>query len=74
MERTLDERKYSYAGLFKHVGRGNKLHVSLQAYTKAGVQVECTRQNKYAGSGPTNNRYITLTTDKAGYITIVQRY
>lgn len=74
MERTLNEKKYSYAGLFKHIGKGNKLHVSLDCYTKAGVQVECTRQNKYEGCDPMNNKYTTSTTEKVGYITIVQRY
>ena len=74
MERTLKEKVYSYAGLFKHVGKGNKLHVPLDCYAAGGVQVECTRQNKYAGCDPMNNKFATNTTEKKGYITIVQRY
>lgn len=74
MERTLKGREYTLSGLFKHIGKGNKLHVPLDCYSKAGVQTECTRQNKYEGCDPTNNKYATLTTEKKGYITLVQRY
>lgn len=74
MERTLKGKVYSYAGLFQHVGKGNRLHVPLDCYTVGGVQVECTRQNKYAGCDPMNNKFTTNTTEKKGYITIVQRY
>lgn len=74
MERTLKERKYTLTGLFRHVGKGNKLHVPLDCYSKSGVQVECTRQNKYAGCAPSNNKFATNTTEKVGYITIIQRY
>jgi len=70
----LKERKYTLSGLFRHIGKGNRLHVPLNCYSKAGVQVECTRQNKYEGCDPANNKYATLTTEKKGYITIVQRY
>lgn len=74
MEITLKNRKYSYAGLFKHIGSGNKMHVPLDCYAVKGVQVECTRQNKYEGCDPMNNRYATTTKEKIGYITIIQRY
>lgn len=74
MERTLKYRQYTLSGLFKHVGKGNKLHVPLDFYTKKSVQVECTRQNKYEGCDPTNNKYATSTTDKKNHITIIQRY
>lgn len=74
MERTLNSRQYSYAGLFQHIKKGNTLHVSLDCYSASGVQVECTRQNKYAGCDPKNNKYTTSTTEKKGYITIYRRY
>ena len=74
MERTLKGRSYTLSGLFKHIGKGNKLHVPLDCYTANGVQVECTRQNKYAGCDPMNNRFATTTIEKKGYITIIQRY
>lgn len=74
MERTLKGRDYSISGLFLHIGKGNKIHVPLNIYTKTSVQVECTRQNKYAGCYPMNNKFTTTTTEKKGYITIFQRY
>lgn len=74
MEITLKEKKYSYAGLFRHIGKGNKMHVPLDCYTASGVRVECTRQNKYAGCNPMNNKYGTTTIEKNGYITIIQRF
>ena len=74
MERTLKDKKYSISGLFKHIGKGNKLHVPLDCYTANSVQVECTRQNKYAGCDPMNNKFGTNTTERKGYITIIQRY
>ncbi len=74
MERTLKGKQYSYAGLFKHIKKGEKLHVPLDCYTVTGVRVECTRQNKYAGCDPLNNKFATTTSEKAGYITIIQRY
>ena len=74
MERTLKDKKYSISGLYKHIGKGNKLHVPLDCYTANSVQVECTRQNKYAGCDPMNNKFATTTTEKNGYITIIQRY
>ena len=74
MERTLKEKVYSYAGLFQHVGKGNRLHVPLDCYTVGGVQVECTRQNRYVGCDRANNKFTTNTTEKEGYITIFQRY
>lgn len=74
MQRILKDRQYTYAELFYHIGKGNKLHVPLDYYTASGVQVECTRQNKYAGCEPMNNKFSTTTKDKVGYITIYQRY
>lgn len=74
MERTLKGRSYTLSGLFKHIGKGNKLHVPLTCYTKQSIQVECTRQNKYEGCDPINNKYATSTTEKKGHITIIQRY
>lgn len=74
MERILKDKKYSISGLFKHIGKGNKLHVPLDCYTANSVQVECTRQNKYAGCDPMNNKFGTNTTERKGYITIIQRY
>lgn len=74
MERTLKDRQYSISGLFKHIGKDNKVHVPLDCYTANSVQVECTRQNKYAGCDPMNNKFATTTTEKKGYITIIQRY
>ena len=74
MEKTLQGKQYSYAGLFKHIGSGNRLHVPLDSYSKSGVQIECTRQNKYAGCDPMNNKFATTTTERKGYVTIIQRY
>lgn len=74
MERTLKERSYSITGLFKHIGKGNKLHVPLSHYTANSVCVECTRQNRYAGCDPMNNKFATTKGEKKGYITIIQRY
>lgn len=74
MEITLNERKYSNAELFMHIGKGNKLHVSLKRYSKTMLQVECSKQNKYAGCDPMNNKFTTSTIEKKGYITIAQRY
>lgn len=74
MERTLKERKYSITGLFKHIGAGNKLHVSLDCYTANSVTTECTRQNRYEGCDPMNNKFATTKKEKKGYITIIQRY
>lgn len=74
MERTLKDRKYSITGLFKHIGAGNKLHVPLSCYTANSVTTECTRQNRYAGCDPMNNKFATTKKEKAGYITIIQRY
>lgn len=74
MERTLKGRDYTLAGLFKHIGKGNKLHIPLDCYSKYAVRVECTRQNKYVGCDPLNNKYATTTNEKQGYITVTQRY
>ena len=74
MERTLNGREYSLGGLFSHIGKGNRLHVPLSSYTKESVQTECTRQNKYAGCDPRNNKFTTTIREKVGYITIMQRY
>lgn len=74
MERTLKDRQYSITGLFKHIGKGNKLHVPLTHYTANSVCTECTRQNRYAGCDPMNNKFATTKKEKAGYITIIQRY
>lgn len=74
MEKIINEHEVSYSALFANVGVGNKLHVNLNAYTKNCVQVECTRQNKYAGCNPMNNKFSTNTVEKPGYITIYQRY
>ena len=74
MERTLKDRKYSITGLFKHIGKGNKLHVPLDFYTPTSIQTECTRQNRYAGCDHMNNKFATTKKEKAGYITIIQRY
>ncbi len=74
MERTLKNRQYSITGLFKHIGKGNKLHVPLDCYTPTSIQTECTRQNRYAGCDPMNNKFATTKKEKMGYITIIQRY
>ena len=74
MERTLKDRQYSITGLFKHIGAGNRLHVPLDCYTPTSIQTECTRQNRYAGCNPMNNKFATTKKEKAGYITIIQRY
>ena len=74
MERTLKDRQYSITGLFKHIGAGNKLHVPLTHYTANSISTACTRENKYAGCDPMNNKFTTTTKDKVGYITIMQRY
>lgn len=74
MERTLKDRKYSITGLFKHIGAGNKLHVPLSCYTANSVTTECTRQNRYEGCDPMNNKFATTKKEKVGHITIIQRY
>ena len=74
MERVLRERKYSITGLFKHIGAGNKIHVPLDCYTANSISTECTRQNRYAGCEPMNNKFATTKKEKTGYITIIQRY
>lgn len=74
MERTLKDRQYSITGLFKHIGKGNKLHVPLTHYTANSVCTECTRQNRYAGCDPMNNKFATTKKEKIGYITIIQRF
>lgn len=74
MERTLKGRDYTIAGIFKHIGKGNKLHVPLDCYSANSISVECTKQNKYAGCDPMNNKFATTTKEKANYITIIQRY
>lgn len=74
MERTLKGRDYTIAGIFKHIGKGNKLHVPLDYYSANSISVECTRQNKYAGCDPMNNKFATNTTEKKRHITIIQRY
>lgn len=74
MERTLKGRDYTIAGIFKHIGKGNKLHVPLDCYSANSISVECTKQNKYAGCDPMNNKFATTTKEKTNYITIIQRY
>jgi hypothetical protein len=74
MERVLKGRCYSIAGLFMHIGAGNRLHVPLDCYTANSIQTECTRQNRYAGCKPMNNKFATSKKEKVGYITIIQRY
>lgn len=74
MERTLKGREYTLGGLFSHIGKGNMLHVPLSSYTKQSIQTECTRQNKYAGCKPYDNKFVTTMKEKVGYITIIQRY
>lgn len=74
MERTLKGKTYSLAGLFMHIGAGNKLHVPISHYKLNSVAVECTRQNKYQGCDPMNNKFTTTIKEKLGYITIMQRY
>jgi len=74
MEKIVNEHELSYSDLFKNVGVGNYLHVSLDAYQATAVMTECTKQNKYAGSNPLNNKYVTTRKLKEGYITIYQRW
>ena len=74
MEKILKGRKYSYAGLFKIIGPGNYIHVPLENYSRACITIECSRQNKYAGCKPMNEKYATSSTLKKGYVTIYQRY
>ena len=74
MERTLKGHEKSYTELFADIGRGNYLHVPLSDYSKAAVQTECTRQNKYAQSpNILDKKFATSTSTKVGYITIYQR-
>ena len=74
MEKTLTGHEMSYTELFSNIGRGNYLHVPLDSYSKAGVQTECTRQNKYVQSPNfLDKKFATSTATKDGYITIYQR-
>ena len=74
MERTIDKHEVSYAALFAKIGKGNKIHVNLQAYSKGTIYTECHRQNRYANCSSMNNKFATSTTERPGYITIIQRY
>lgn len=74
MEKTLKEKQYSYNGLFFHIGKGNKLHVPLTCYSKRMVQTTCSHRNRIEGCDPLNNKFATTTSEKEGYITIIQRY
>jgi hypothetical protein len=73
MEKIIDEHNESYSQLFAMVGKGNYLHVNLKAYSKAALNTECTRQNKYAGCNSLDNKYVTTTQKRKGYLTIYQR-
>ena len=74
MEKTLTGHDMSYTELFSNIGKGNYLHVPLSDYSKAAVQTECTRQNKYAQSpNILDKKFATTTANKSGYITIYQR-
>jgi len=74
MERIIKIRKKTIPELLKGIGAGNSLHVSLRAYPRMAIVMECSRQNKAAGCTPFNRRYETSTQIKSGYITIYQRY
>ena len=73
MEKTIKKRELSYTALFNRIGVGNCLHVPLGMYSKAAIQTECTRQNKYAGCNSMDNKFTTSTRVKKGYLTIYQR-
>lgn len=73
-ERTLTEKKYSYNGLFCHLAKSEKLHVSLKCYSKGMVQTTCSHRNRIEGCDPLNNKFATSTTEKKGFITITRRY
>ena len=74
MEITIKVRRKTIPELLKGIGAGNILHVSLKAYPKMAIVMECSRQNKAAGCTPFNRKYETSTQIKSGYITIYQRY
>ena len=74
MERMLDKKEWSYNGLFQHVGRKNKLHVSLEFYSASMIRKTCSYQNRICGCDPMNNKFATTEKEKVGYITIIQRY
>ena len=73
MENKLTGHTLSYSELFKNIGVGNYLHVPIEFYKKNAIQVECSRQNKYAGCNNLDNKFTTSTTLKKGYVTIYQR-
>ena len=73
MDKEIKEHELSYSQLFEHVGVGNYLHVPTDKYSKAAIQTECSRQNKYAGCNNLDNKFTTSTTIKEGFVTIYQR-